>query len=78
MSSNTVGTVGGNGDCIDELKTILQEKEMLITDLRLETKLTNTKLLELENLLRKKDEESFQMKKNNDYLEKIFKSKMID
>lgn len=66
------------GDCIKELKTILQEKEMLITDLRLETKITNHKLLELESTLRQRDEESFVIKRNNEYFEKIIKSKLID
>ena len=63
---------------VEELKSMLQEKEMTITDLRLESKITNHRLEELENTLRKREEETYLIRKNNDYFEKVIKSKLID
>lgn len=57
---------------------MLREKEMLITDLRFETKLAAHRLAELEASLQRKKEESYAMKMNNDYLEKAIKAKLLD
>ena len=68
-----------NGDYgMEELKHILQEKEMLITELRLDAKRTTNKLFDLEMTLKRRDEESMIIKKNSEYLEKIYKSKLIE
>lgn len=67
-----------NNEYVHELKSILREKEMMITDLRLESKLTSTRLEELETTLRRREEESVMMRKTNDYLEKAVKSKLLD
>ncbi|KAH9413228.1 hypothetical protein DERP_006915 [Dermatophagoides pteronyssinus] len=80
-SSNASGSIKmkkTNGDCLEELKHILQEKEMLITELRLDAKRTTNKLFELEMSLKRRDEESMIIKKNSEYLEKIYKSKLIE
>ena len=60
------------------MKRILREKEIIITDMRLDSKLTLHRLDEMENILRRKEEETLVIKKNNDYLEKAVKSKLID
>lgn len=57
---------------------MLREKEMLITDLRFETKWASHRLAELEASLKEKEEESYAMRVNNDYLEKAIKSKLLD
>lgn len=67
-----------NGECIQELKSILREKEMFITDLRIESKLTSHRIEEMANALRKGEEETLAIKRNNDYLEKAIKSKVLD
>lgn len=51
---------------------------MFITDLRIESKLTSHRIEEMANALRKGEEETLAIKRNNDYLEKAIKSKVLD
>lgn len=79
LGKPTIGsTKSSHIDCVKELKSMLRDKEMVITDLQLETKMANNKLEQLESTLRRKDEETYQIKRNQDYLEKMIKTKAID
>lgn len=77
-SNNNSNSKKSNNEYVHELKSILREKEMMITELRLESKLTSSRLEELETTLRRREEESVMMRKTNDYLEKAVKSKLLD
>lgn len=75
-SSNSIG--GRKSDCVHELRTVLKEKDLIIADLQFETKLTTHRIEELENILRKRDEQNLAMQKKQDYLEKAIKTKLYD
>lgn len=77
-TSSSLSRKQSNNEYVHELKSILREKEMMITELRLESKLTCTRLEELETTLQRREEETANMRKTNDYLEKAIKSKLLD
>ena len=56
----------------------MKEKDLIIADLQFETKLTTHRIEELENILRKRDEQNLAMQKKQDYLEKAIKTKLYD
>jgi neuron navigator 2 len=65
-------------ESVIELKNILREKEMMITDMRLGSLAVNHRLEQLEDALKNSKEETNNLKKNKEFLEKMMKSKIIE
>jgi neuron navigator 2 len=68
----------GEIESVVELKNILREKEMMITDMRLGSLAVNHRLEQLEDALKNSKEETNNLKRNKEFLERMMKSKIIE
>lgn len=67
-----------SSESVTHLRDLIRQKELTITDLRLESLATTNRLEKLEDDLKSSRQETNQMKKNKDYLEKMIKMKIIE
>ena len=77
-SSDLMSSTKETKESVSHLRDLIREKELTISDLRLESLATTNRLERLDGYLKNSREETTHLKRNKDFLEKMIKMKIIE